>query len=163
MATASRQHLLHALNFVCSSLHVLGVTGLTPETIRQAKFGGPVEAVFGRALHDLVVLSLAGFPESAHTLLQNFWSQIDYVPQRLKVPAEGRQLVSVYLQQHGYARASFCFADAHSGSRMGNKVSKLIVVPSRVARWQCSICSKYGSFVPPQMAGLGHNLHQIMH
>ncbi|DBA78511.1 TPA: hypothetical protein ACH3X2_007834 [Trebouxia sp. C0005] len=117
MATASRQHLLHALNFVCSSLHVLGVTGLTPETIRQAKFGGPVEAVFGRALHDLVVLSLAGFPESAHTLLQNFWSQIDYVPQRLKVPAEGRQLVSVYLQQHGYARASFCFADAHSGSR----------------------------------------------
>lgn len=113
MATASRQHLLHALNFVCSSLHVLGVTGLTPETIRQAKFGGPVvrmpivmittlwqaqsnmalcgiqEAVFGRALHDLVVLSLAGFPESAHTLLQNFWSQIDYVPQRLKVPAEG--------------------------------------------------------------------------
>ena len=39
--------------------------------------------------------------------------------------------------------------------RMGNKVSKLIVVPSRAACWQCTICSKYGSFVPPQMAGLG--------
>ena len=39
--------------------------------------------------------------------------------------------------------------------RMGNKVSKLIIVPFRAARWQCSICSKYGSFVPPEMAGLG--------
>ncbi len=168
MATASRQHLRHALNFVCSSLHVLGVTGLTPESIRQAKSGGPVvrlpvvmittlcraqsrdltlcgmkEDVLGRALHDLVILSLAGFPDSAHTLLQDFWSQVDYVPQGLKLPAEGvlysehickvaiyllslpltvgmyagQQLVSIYLQQQGYARASFYLAGAHSDSR----------------------------------------------
>ena len=114
MATTSRQHLRHALNFVCSSLHVLGVTCLTPESIKQAKSGGPVvrlpivmittlcraqskdfaffgvkEDVLGRALHDLVVLSLAGFPASAHTLLQDFWSQVDYVPQGLRLPAEG--------------------------------------------------------------------------
>ena len=166
MATASRQHLPHALNFVCSSLHVLGVTGLTPETIRQAKSGGPVvrlpivmitslwraqsnvlalcgmkAEIFERALQDLVVLSLAGFPDSAHTSLQDFWSQVDYVPQGLRLPAEGvialrtylyschvpllltvrmyagQQLVSVYLQQLGYARASFYLADAHSDSR----------------------------------------------
>ncbi|KAL0049587.1 hypothetical protein WJX82_005469 [Trebouxia sp. C0006] len=117
MATTSRQHLRHALNFVCSSLHVLGVTCLTPESIKQAKSGGPVEDVLGRALHDLVVLSLAGFPASAHTLLQDFWSQVDYVPQGLRLPAEGQQLVSVYLQQHGCARASFYSADAYSDSR----------------------------------------------
>lgn len=101
------------------------------------------EEVVGRALHDLVVLSLAGFPDSTHTLLQDFWSQVDYVSQGLRLPAEGvlhsehiykgaiyllsfpltvrmsagQQLVSVYLQQHGYARASFYLADAHSDSR----------------------------------------------
>ncbi len=123
MATASHQHLRHALNFVCSSLHVLGLAGLTPETISQAKSGGPVvrlpivmittlwraqsnllllcgtkEELFGRALHDLVVLSLAGFPDSAHTLLQDFWSQVDYVPQGLRLPAEGVIALRTHLQ-----------------------------------------------------------------
>ncbi|KAL0018050.1 hypothetical protein WJX77_001234 [Trebouxia sp. C0004] len=90
---------------------------MTPEKFRQAKFGGPVEEVFERALHDLVVLSLAGFPDSAHNLLQDFWSQVDYVSQGLRLPLEGQQLVSVYLQQHGYARASFYSAAAHPDSR----------------------------------------------
>ena len=123
MATASHQHLRDALNFVCSSLHLLGVAGLTPEKIRQAKSGGPVvrlpivtittlwraqsntlslcgtkEEVFGKALHDLVVLSLAGFPDSAHTLLQDFRSQVDYVPQGPRLPAEGVIALRTHLQ-----------------------------------------------------------------
>ena len=124
-------------------LPIVMITTLCRALSKHLGLCGMKEEDLGRALHDLVVLSLAGFPDSAHSLLQDFWSQVDYVPQGLRLPAEGllhsqhickvalylsslpltvrmyagQQLVSVYLQQQGYARASFYLADAHSDSR----------------------------------------------
>ncbi|KXZ53841.1 hypothetical protein GPECTOR_6g759 [Gonium pectorale] len=51
-----------AITSLCRVLHHHGVTCLEPETLRQAKFDGPVVAPLWRALHDLVLLLLCGCP-----------------------------------------------------------------------------------------------------
>ncbi|KAG2446286.1 hypothetical protein HXX76_000875 [Chlamydomonas incerta] len=49
-----------ALTSLCKILWQYGVGVLDPETVRQAKFDGPVAAPMWRALHDTVLLLLAG-------------------------------------------------------------------------------------------------------
>ena len=47
-------------------------------------------AQFGRSLHDLVILSLAGFPSSGDQLLRNYWDQIGLEHINAGLPIEGR-------------------------------------------------------------------------
>ena len=56
-----------SIAYVCRLLGELGVCPLQPEALRQAKFdtgGEPVVQALRRALHDLCVLALCGFPYS---------------------------------------------------------------------------------------------------
>lgn len=125
MATASHDQLRQTLAFVCSSLRVIGLSGLTPEVIKQAYFAGPVvglqgpgeqkvllflstcmakvsplclkNGVLGRALHDLVILSLADFPDSADCLLQDYWKQIEHVHEQPSLPMEGMDVIDHFV------------------------------------------------------------------
>ncbi|GFR51765.1 hypothetical protein Agub_g14221 [Astrephomene gubernaculifera] len=51
-----------AITSLCNVLRMHGVTCLEPETIRQAKFDGPVAGALWRGLHDTVLVVLAGCP-----------------------------------------------------------------------------------------------------
>eukprot|EP00976_Prorocentrum_cordatum_P093208 1189273-Prorocentrum_minimum.AAC.2 len=67
------------IEYVVRLLNVIGVTCLTPETIRQAKFNGPeVTGQLWRALHDLILLVLANFPEeNPGRRLQELWARLN--------------------------------------------------------------------------------------
>ena len=48
-------------------------------------------APLGRSLHDLVILSLAGFPSSGEQLLRKHWDQIDLEHATAGLPSEGKR------------------------------------------------------------------------
>eukprot|EP00240_Pyramimonas_obovata_P007405 CAMPEP_0118939916 /NCGR_PEP_ID=MMETSP1169-20130426/30178_1 /TAXON_ID=36882 /ORGANISM="Pyramimonas obovata, Strain CCMP722" /LENGTH=164 /DNA_ID=CAMNT_0006884291 /DNA_START=130 /DNA_END=621 /DNA_ORIENTATION=- len=67
------------IEYIVRLLNVIGVTCLTPETIRQAKFNSPgVTDQLWRALHDLILLALAHFPvENPGKRLQELWARLN--------------------------------------------------------------------------------------
>ena len=111
MSKASAQQLRRSLQAVCLSLRALGVPELTPEVLIQAKSGGPVVKLgsasyfaqnnvrknalslqadaLGRALHDLVVLKLAGWPAADSSLLRQYWVQLDCEGEEAGLPKQG--------------------------------------------------------------------------
>ena len=111
MSKANAKQLRRSLQAVCLSLRALGVSELTPEVLIQAKSGGPVVKlgsanylaqnnvrknavllqadVLGRALHDLVVLKLAGWPAADPSLLRQYWIQLDSEGEEAGLPKQG--------------------------------------------------------------------------
>lgn len=107
-------HFRNAVQSICLSVQSLGVD-LTPSLLQSAADGGDVvrscmspmhqrltdvsrlslhramqSAPIGRSLHDLVILSLAGFPSSGDQLLRKYWDQIDLEHVTAGLPIEGK-------------------------------------------------------------------------
>ena len=101
-----------SISYCVALLGALGVSGLSAEALRQAKFDAPAPAErLWRTLHDLVALALAGFPRAVAPTgaLDAAWRA---GASRGGVPAEGarsRRLAAAL-------RAAFCGADARSGA-----------------------------------------------
>ena len=114
MTAPAQARIKHAVQSICQSLQNLGVN-LTPSVLKSAADGGDVvrhcmrstqqrgsdairvnvhraiqSAPFGRSLHDLVILSLAGFPSSGDLLLRNYWDQVDLENVTAGLPIEGQ-------------------------------------------------------------------------
>ena len=101
-----------SISYCVALLGALGVSGLSAEALRQAKFDAPAPAErLWRALHDLVALALAGFPR-AGAPAGALDAALRAGASRGGVPAEGarsRRLAAAL-------RAAFCGADARCGA-----------------------------------------------
>ncbi|KAL3144553.1 hypothetical protein ABBQ32_004283 [Trebouxia sp. C0010 RCD-2024] len=117
MTAAELVRIKKVVQCICLSVRELGVSDLTWDLISKAADGNVVSATqLGRSLHDLVILSLAGFPKSGCLLLREYWDLIGLEAISSGLPIEGRQLVQHFLQKKGYIRASSladsCFSDS---------------------------------------------------
>ncbi|KAL3155022.1 hypothetical protein ABBQ38_011545 [Trebouxia sp. C0009 RCD-2024] len=142
MTAAELVRVRKVVQCVCLSFRELGVNDLTWDLISKAADGSVVVRCclrlmhmrvaivgciklqtfvksatrLGRSLHDLVILSLAGFPKSGCLLLRDYWDQISLETISSDLPIEGQQLVQSFLQKKGYIRASSladsCFSDS---------------------------------------------------
>eukprot|EP00232_Nephroselmis_pyriformis_P031212 CAMPEP_0182852514 /NCGR_PEP_ID=MMETSP0034_2-20130328/203_1 /TAXON_ID=156128 /ORGANISM="Nephroselmis pyriformis, Strain CCMP717" /LENGTH=220 /DNA_ID=CAMNT_0024983227 /DNA_START=233 /DNA_END=892 /DNA_ORIENTATION=- len=68
-----------SVKYVCACLSALGIPCLNAEAMRQAKFDGQgVAPKFWRALHDLILLDMLGYPRSRPTAqLDELWRRVD--------------------------------------------------------------------------------------
>ena len=119
MNAPAQAHFKHAVQSICLSLQSLGVN-LTPSLLKSAADGADVvrycmrwthlrgsvairvnvhramqSGPFGRSLHDLVILSLAGFPTSGDLLLRKYWDHISLENMTAGLPKEGEHSYSV--------------------------------------------------------------------
>lgn len=94
-----------AITAVVRQLRGLGVgvrPGISAELLRKAKFDSP-DAVgpLRRALHDLVLLSLAGFPPSSSKALEAFWRGRETPAESTDLPPPAAVLLHHYLHAWG--------------------------------------------------------------
>lgn len=91
--------------FVLKVLNSAGISCLTPEDLRQAKFNGPVQRKLWRALHDLFVLEAIGTGRQPGGRLDDFWSRagLEATSDDL-LPAGATEHVLITLQARGFPR-----------------------------------------------------------
>ncbi|KAK3264609.1 hypothetical protein CYMTET_26667 [Cymbomonas tetramitiformis] len=102
-----RVNIKSTIEYVVNLLRSLGVTNLTAETLRKGKFNDPgVASILWRALHDIIILSLAQFPENPGSRLVELWKRLEE-----EGHSEGCsvnvELVKHYLDTWGYVDPPF--------------------------------------------------------
>lgn len=101
----SAQPAKDSIVFVLKVLSSVGISSLTPEDLRQAKFNGPVQRKLWRALHDLTVLEATGTGRQLGARLDRFWSKaaLDATSDDM-LPPGATELVLASLRVRGYPR-----------------------------------------------------------
>mmetsp|Transcript_40733 Transcript_40733/g.77792 ORF Transcript_40733/g.77792 Transcript_40733/m.77792 type:complete len:543 (+) Transcript_40733:170-1798(+) len=111
MPSAQLEHggIRGSISFVVKLLSSLGISGLTPEMLRQAKFNNPDPVgMLWRALHEAIILILAKFPKgpSPGEHLQKLWSRLTDEEGHLPGGITNVEFVQYYLGIWGYPHPS---------------------------------------------------------